>query len=74
MTGDADNGFGQQATGFCITGIFLPDMNAVTAQLGGQVGPVVQDKGGAVGLHDGAQGVHRAADLVIADMLQAQLE
>ena len=49
-------------------------MHAVAAQFGGQVGPVVEDEGGAMRLHDGAQAIDGAADLVVADMLQAQLE
>ena len=74
MAGDADNAAGQGGARRRIARIFLADMDAVAAQFGGKIWPVVQDEGRAMGLHHRAQDVHRAADLVIADMLEAELE
>ena len=59
---------------FGIGRILLADMDAVAAQFGGEVGPVIEDEGGARRLHDGAQQIGGAADFVIADMFQAQLK
>src|SRR6185312_7362105 len=74
MTGDADDAAGQQPPRLGVGGILLADMDAVAAQFGGKVGPVVQDEGSAGRLYHGAQRIHRAADFLIADVLQAQLE
>ena len=49
-------------------------MDAIAAQFGGEIGPVIEDEGRAVALHDRAQRVAGAADFVIAGMLEAQLE
>ena len=74
VTGHADDAVGHQAARFGIRRVVLPDMHAVTAQFCGQVGTVVQDEGGVMGLHRRAQRVGGAADFIVADILQAQLE
>ena len=74
MAGHADNGLGQQRAGVRVSCVFLTDMDAVAAQFGGEVGPVIEDKRGARALHDGPQDVGGAADLVVAGLFQAQLE
>ena len=54
--------------------VLLADVHAVAARRGGQVGPVVHDEGDAPVLRDRAQPVRRAADIVVADVLEAQLD
>ena len=49
-------------------------MHAVAAQFGGEIGPVVEDEGDAGRLRDGHQGFDGAADFVVADVFQAQLQ
>src|ERR1019366_10413817 len=74
MARDADNPVWQSRAGLGITGILLADMHAVAAQLGGEVGAVIEDEGGAMRLHQRAQHIRGAADLVVAGLLEAQLE
>jgi hypothetical protein len=49
-------------------------MDAVAAELGGEVGPVVEDEGDAAGLRDRAQDRGGTADRVVVDVLQPQLQ
>ena len=45
--------------------LFLADMHPVAAQFGGELGPVVEDKGRACRLHHGTQQIGGAADRIV---------
>jgi hypothetical protein len=49
-------------------------MDAVTAQFGGEIGPVVQDEGRAVRLDDGTQKIGGAADRIVFDVFESKLK
>src|SRR5580704_3910364 len=54
--------------------ILLADMDAVAIELGGEVGPIVHNEGDAALLRDRLQNAGGAADRVVLDLLQAQLQ
>ena len=49
-------------------------MDAVAAQLGGEIGPVVHQEGDVARLRDRHQDFGGAADVVVRDVLQPQLQ
>lgn len=51
----------------------LTDVNAVAPHLGGEIGAVVEEKGCLARLDDRAQDIARLANVVVRDILQAQL-
>ena len=61
-------------TGFRVGHIVLPNMDAVGAQFCGQVGPIVDDERDVGSLRDRHQNGCGAADIVIRNVLQTQLQ
>ena len=75
MAGDADDPIlADQRPRLRISHIILPDMDAVRAELRREIGTVVQDEGDARGLRDRYQHIGGAADVVVSDILHAQLQ
>src|SRR5260221_9374373 len=74
MAGDADDAIGtEQAARLIIGSILLPDMDAVAARLGGEIGPVVEQESDAAPLRYWQQNVAGAFDVVIRRVFQAEL-
>ena len=74
VAGDADDAVAQRLAGIGIGGILLADMDAVAAGLEGEVGAVVQQNGDAAPLRRRAQHVHHATQIVVGQVLQADLD
>jgi len=67
MTGDADDSVApDHFARLVITRIVLPDVNAVTAELCGQIGPIVQDECRTGALRDRHQAFDGAANVIVA--------
>ncbi len=74
MAGDADDPIGaDQPARLLVRSILLADMDAIAARLGGEIGPVVEQEGGAAPLRDRLQDVAGAPDVVIGGLFQAKL-
>ncbi len=73
--GHADDAVGpQQPPRLGIGHVLLADMDAVATEFGGEIGPVVHDKGDIVRLRDRLQHRGRPANRVVVDILEPQLQ